>query len=177
MAGRISKQPINLPEGVEVIIGQNELTVKGPKGHLTTKAAKEAPVTVSENVIYVSEAETTQYARSIAGTIRALLANMVKGVSAGFEKRLTLIGVGYRAQMQGTALNLTVGFSHPVLFEPPQGITIEAPTLTEVIVKGISKHLVGQVAAKIREVRPPEPYKGKGIRYSDENVEIKETKK
>jgi large subunit ribosomal protein L6 len=177
MAGRVSKQPINIPNGVEIIIGEKDLTVKGPKGQLTTKAAKEAPVTISEQVAYVAEADNSQYGRSIAGTIRALLANMVKGVSAGFERRLTLIGVGYRAQMQGTALNLTVGFSHPVLIEPPVGITFETPSLTEILVKGISKHLVGQIAAKIREIRPPEPYKGKGIRYSDETVEIKETKK
>lgn len=181
---RIANQPIALPKGVEVTISDMLITVKGAKGQLEQQLDKHVSVEQVESELRVSKRENLRFRkdeagriRAIAGTTRALVNNMVHGVSVGFEKKLLLIGVGYRAQVQGRVLNLTLGFSHPVNFAIPEGITIETPEPTTIIVKGISKHLVGQVSADIRAYRPPEPYKGKGIRYADENVKRKETKK
>jgi large subunit ribosomal protein L6 len=175
---RIAKYPVVLPKGVEVSLGAGEISVKGPLGTLSQPLAA-ALVTVERNgdQLQVTAANDSQQARAMSGTVRALLANMVTGVSKGFERKLTLVGVGYRAQAAGDALNLTVGFSHPVSHKMPRGVKVETPTQTEIIVKGIDKQQVGQVAAEIRAYRKPEPYKGKGIRYADEHVVIKETKK
>jgi large subunit ribosomal protein L6 len=175
---RIAKYPVVLPKGVEVSLGAGEISVKGPLGTLSQPLAV-ALVTVERNgdQLQVTAANDSQQARAMSGTVRALLANMVTGVSKGFERKLTLVGVGYRAQAAGDALNLTVGFSHPVSHKMPKGVKVETPTQTEIIVKGIDKQQVGQVAAEIRAYRKPEPYKGKGIRYADEHVVIKETKK
>lgn len=172
---RIANAPIELPKGVESRFDGSRISVKGPKGELV--------LDLHESVEFEQEGETLRFkpksdqARAMAGTMRALTNNMVKGVSEGFEKRLTLIGVGYRAQAQGRKLNLTLGYSHPVEFEAPEGITLETPSQTEVVVKGADKQRVGQVAAQIRAFRAPEPYKGKGVRYADERISLKEAKK
>lgn len=175
---RIAKYPVVLPNGVEVNVAAGEISVKGPLGTLSHPLSG-ALVTVERDGdrLQVKAADDTQQARAMSGTMRALLANMVTGVSKGFERKLTLVGVGYRAQAAGDALNLTVGYSHPVSHRMPKGIKVETPTQTEIIVKGIDKQQVGQVAAEIRAYRKPEPYKGKGIRYADEHVVLKETKK
>ena len=171
---RVAKKPVVLPKGVECAVNAEGLTVKGPKG--TLKIARAAGVDVKlqgqELTLDVSGGDFT-----MAGTTRALIQNMVKGVSEGYQKKLELVGVGYRAAMQGKDLNLTLGFSHPVLFKAPAGITLETPSQTEVLVKGADKQLVGEAAAKIRAFRPPEPYKGKGVRYAGEKIELKEGKK
>ncbi len=171
---RVAKKPVVLPKGVECAVNAEGLTVKGPKG--TLKIARAAGVDVKvqgqELTLDVSGGDFT-----MAGTTRALIQNMVKGVSEGYQKKLELVGVGYRAAMQGKDLNLTLGFSHPVLFKAPAGITLETPSQTEVLVKGADKQLVGEAAAKIRAFRPPEPYKGKGVRYSGEKISLKEAKK
>ncbi len=171
---RVAKKPVVLPKGVECAVNAEGLTVKGPKG--TLKIARAAGVDVKlqgqELTLDVSGGDFT-----MAGTTRALIQNMVKGVSEGYQKKLELVGVGYRAAMQGKNLNLTLGFSHPVLFKAPAGITLETPSQTEVLVKGADKQLVGEAAAKIRAFRPPEPYKGKGVRYSGEKISLKEAKK
>lgn len=173
---RVAKNPITLPKGVEVTLG-TDISVKGPLG--TIKQSKSTDVTVALNdgvLTFVPVGDGIQ-ANAMAGTMRALVNNMVQGVSKGFEKRLTLVGVGYRAQAQGDSLNLTLGFSHPVVHKMPAGIKVETPSQTEIVIKGIDRQAVGQVAADVRAYRPPEPYKGKGVRYSDEVVVKKETKK
>jgi large subunit ribosomal protein L6 len=172
---RVAKKPVPLPKGVEVSVKDSAIQVKGPKGTLSLVQPQGVSLKVEGGsaVIEVSSDDR----RAIAGTLRALLANTVTGVSNGYERKLELVGVGYRASMQGKDLNLALGFSHPVVFKVPEGITIETPSQTEVLIKGSDKQRVGQVAAKIRAVRPPEPYKGKGVRYSGEKITIKEAKK
>lgn len=172
---RVAKKPISLPKGVELTVGANDISVKGPKGTLTVHHLPGVSVVVDNGVATISMDEGTD--DKFGGTARALLANMVTGVSTGYERKLELVGVGYRVAMQGKSLNLSLGFSHPVLFEAPEGITLETPTQTEVLIKGTDKQVVGQVAAKIRSFRPPEPYKGKGVRYAGEKITLKEAKK
>ena len=172
---RVAKKPISLPKGVELTVGANEISVKGPKGTLTVHHLPGVSVVVDNGVATISMDEGTD--DKFGGTARALLANMVTGVSTGYERKLELVGVGYRVAMQGKSLNLSLGFSHPVLFDAPEGITLETPTQTEVLIKGTDKQVVGQVAAKIRGFRPPEPYKGKGVRYAGEKITLKEAKK
>ena len=172
---RVAKQPINLPKGVEFKNQDNNLSVKGPKGTLSLAKPSGVEIKLEDGVLNLSPATPADDA--ITGTIRAILANMVKGVSEGFERKLDLVGVGYRAAMQGNDLSLSLGFSHPVLFKTPEGITITTPTQTEILVQGSDKQRVGEVAAKIRGYRPPEPYKGKGVKYSDEVIIRKEAKK
>jgi len=174
---RIGKAPIVLPEKVEVAITPEQISVKGPLGSLTQKLSPEVAVEKVENRIQFKAAGNSRQANAMAGTRRALVANMVTGVTKGFEKRLTLVGVGYRAQAQGEKLNLTLGFSHPVSHSMPKGVKVETPTQTEVVLKGMDRQQVGQVAAEVRAYRSPEPYKGKGVRYANEQVVIKETKK
>ncbi|WP_324780271.1 50S ribosomal protein L6 [Thiobacillus sedimenti] len=173
---RVAKNPITLPKGVEVTVGST-IAVKGPLGSLSRAAAADVNVALNDGVLTFAPADGSTQANAMAGTMRALVNNMVQGVSKGFEKKLTLIGVGYRAQAQGDALNLTLGFSHPVVHKMPAGIKVETPSQTEIVIKGIDRQMVGQVAADVRAYRPPEPYKGKGVRYSDEVVIKKETKK
>ena len=174
---RIGRQPVPVPSGVEVTVGAAELSVKGPLGTLRQPLSRNVAVKrEGANVLLEAVGESIQ-ADAMSGTLRALLANMVRGVTKGFERKLMLVGVGYRAQAQGDKLNLTLGFSHPVVHHMPKGVKVETPTQTEILVKGIDKQQVGQVAAEIRRYRPPEPYKGKGVRYADEVVVIKETKK
>jgi large subunit ribosomal protein L6 len=173
---RIGKKPIEIPAGVTVTINGSDVTVKGPKGELSRSFNSDLTITLEENVLTVTRPSDEKNHRALHGTTRAILANMVEGVSKGFEKSLELIGVGYRAQKQGSKLILNVGYSHPVEFEPEQGIEVEVPSNTKIIVKGINKEHVGALAADIRDVRPPEPYKGKGIRYVGEYVRRKEGK-
>ena len=173
---RVGKKVIELPEGVTITNNNNEVTVKGPKGELTRQFNKDLTIEIDgSNVTVVRPSESKEH-RTIHGTTRALLANMVEGVSKGFERNLELVGVGYRAQKQGTKLVLSVGYSHPVEFEAENGIDIEVPANTKISIKGIDKERVGAIAANIRQVRPPEPYKGKGIRYEGEQVRRKEGK-
>jgi large subunit ribosomal protein L6 len=174
---RIAKYPVELHKGVEAKVAADAITVKGPLGTLSQALTGEVIVNENEGKLSFVVANDSKQAKAMSGTLRALVANMVKGVSAGFERRLNLVGVGYRAQVQGTQIKLQLGFSHDVLHDLPAGIKAECPTQTEVIIKGIDKQIVGQVAAEIRAYRPPEPYKGKGVRYADERVVIKETKK
>jgi len=174
---RIGKAPIVLPEKVEVAITPEQISVKGPLGVLTQKLVSDVTVEKVENRIQFKAAGNSRQANAMSGTLRALVANMVTGVTKGFEKRLTLVGVGYRAQAQGDKLNLTLGFSHPVTHPMPKGVKVETPTQTEIVLKGMDWQQVGQVAAEVRAYRSPEPYKGKGVRYANEQVEIKETKK
>jgi large subunit ribosomal protein L6 len=162
---------------VEFSLSGNVVTMKGSNGTLTMELNPEVELTQEDNALMVKPRSGSRFSTAIAGTMRALLANMAQGVSAGFERKLELVGVGYRAQAQGNKLNLTLGFSHPVVHDVPEGVTVETPSQTEIIVKGADKQKVGQVAAEIRGYRPPEPYKGKGVRYSDERVVIKEAKK
>jgi large subunit ribosomal protein L6 len=174
---RVGKMPIALPQGVDVAVSANEISVKGAQG--TLKRAAHPLVNVKNEggkVSFVAANESSE-ADAMSGTMRALVANMVNGVSKGFEKKLSLVGVGFRAQAQGTKLNLQVGFSHPVVMDMPAGVKVECPTQTEINIKGADRQVVGQIAAEVRAVRPPEPYKGKGIRYVGERVVIKETKK
>lgn len=173
---RVGKNPIQLPKGIEISLGEM-ITVKGPLGSLTQKAPANVKVKVNDGVITLEPADESIQANAMSGTLRALLNNMVVGVSKGFEKKLNLVGVGYRAQAQGDSLNLSLGFSHPVVHKMPAGIKAETPTQTEIVIKGIDRQKVGQVAADVRAYRPPEPYKGKGVRYADEVVVLKETKK
>ncbi|MBS3743882.1 MAG: 50S ribosomal protein L6 [Wenzhouxiangellaceae bacterium] len=172
---RIASYPIELPKGVEFSRQDQEIHVKGPKGELSMNLHPTVEMTDEEGVLSFTAAPGGNPA--MAGTMRALINNMVVGVTDGFEKRLSLIGVGYRAQVQGSKLNLQLGFSHPVDFEVPEGVTVETPSQTEVIIRGADKQEVGQVAAEIRGHRPPEPYKGKGVRYANERVVMKEAKK
>ncbi|MBN4079434.1 50S ribosomal protein L6 [Beggiatoa alba] len=174
---RVANNPISIPAGVEVALSGQSVTVKSAKGELSFNAHAAVEISQQDSVLRFAPRDSAGSSNALAGTTRALVNNMVKGVSEGFEKRLTLVGVGYRAQAQGKALNLSLGFSHPVVFDVPAGITVETPSQTEVIIKGIDKQKVGQVAADIRSYRPPEPYKGKGIRYSDEHVIRKQAKK
>lgn len=174
---RIAKNPVEIPGGTEVNISGGLITAKGPNGELSLNKHDLVSVEMDDGKLKVSANDDSKTARSMSGTTRSLLANIVTGVSKGFEKKLTIIGVGYRAQVQGKKLNLTLGFSHPVEYPIPEGITIEAPSQTELVVKGADKQKVGQVAAEIRAFRPPEPYKGKGVRYADEYVIRKQAKK
>jgi len=174
---RVGKIPVSIPKGVEITLQDQHLTVKGGQGSLQHTIHPEVELKIENNEISFVPRQTTQLSDALSGTTRALVNNMVKGVTEGFAKKLLLVGVGYRAQVQGSSLSLTLGFSHPVNFPIPEGIKIECPTQTEIVVKGIDRQKVGQVAANIREFRPPEPYKGKGVKYSDEVIEIKETKK
>ena len=172
---RVAKKPIALPKGVEFKNENGQINVKGGKGTLSIAQPEGIELKVENNEILLNAATPDRVA--MAGTLRAILANMVKGVSEGFERKLELVGVGYRAAMQGKDLNLNLGFSHPVVFNTPEGITISTPSQTEIVVAGADKQLVGEVAAKIRGYRPPEPYKGKGVKYSDETIIRKEAKK
>ena len=172
---RIGNNPIPLPAKVEVTLAAGSITVKGPLGALTRAYGDSVSIEKSGDTLVFKAAN--EAAGPMHGTLRALVANMVKGVTAGFEKKLTLVGVGFRAQAAGDKINLSLGFSHPVVHQMPKGVKVETPVQTEILVKGIDKQQVGQVAAEIRAYRPPEPYKGKGVRYHDERVVIKETKK
>lgn len=174
---RIGKNPIVLPKGVEVALGATEITVKGPLGTLKAAVHPAVKVAVEGESVVCSKVDGAANGAAMWGTMRANLNNMITGVSKGFEKKLQLVGVGYRAQAQGDTLNLSLGFSHPVAHKMPAGVKVETPTQTEILIKGADKQLVGQVAAEIRAYRSPEPYKGKGVRYADEVVVLKETKK
>jgi len=174
---RVAKNPVIIPAGVEVKMVSEGISVKGPKGALVTAITKEVDVKVENGAIHFSAKNESKFSRAMSGTLRALLNNVVNGVGNGFEKKLTLVGVGYRAQAQGDLLNLSLGFSHPLAHKMPAGVTVETPTPTEIVIKGADKQQVGQVSAEIRAYRPPEPYKGKGVRYTNEVVILKETKK
>ena len=174
---RVAKEPIELPKGVEFKQDGNVVTLKGGKGELSLELNSEVELKQEDNVIRLAPRSGSRFATAIAGTMRSILFNMAKGVTEGFERKLELVGVGYRAQAQGKKLNLTLGFSHPVEYDVPDGVTIETPSQTEIIVRGADKQKVGQAAADIRGFRPPEPYKGKGVRYADERVQLKEAKK
>jgi large subunit ribosomal protein L6 len=169
--------PIAVPQGVDVSVDADKVTVKGANGTLERKLSPLVAVRREGAVLHVAPADTTPEADAMSGTTRALLANMVGGVGKGFEKKLTLVGVGFRAQAQGAKLNLQIGFSHPVVKEMPAGVKVACPTQTEIVITGADRQAVGQVAAEVRAIRPPEPYKGKGIRYANERVALKETKK
>jgi len=174
---RVGKMPVSVPNGVDVALKQDQINVKGALGALAL--AQNALVTITQDADKLSfaPANDSRQANAMSGTMRQLVNNMVVGVTKGFEKKLSLVGVGYKAAAQGTKLNLTVGYSHPVDFVMPAGITVATPTPTEIVIKGSDRQRVGQIAAEVRAVRPPEPYKGKGIRYADEKITIKETKK
>ena len=174
---RVAKNPINVPAGIEVNLDAQAISIKGPMGTLSRPMTNLVSVTLDNGVLRVAATNETREARAMSGTTRALLANMVQGVTKGFEKKLNLVGVGYRAQAQGNKLNLSLGFSHPVEHVMPDGVKVETPTQTEILIKGVDKQKVGQVAADVRAYRSPEPYKGEGVRYADEVVVIKETKK
>jgi large subunit ribosomal protein L6 len=174
---RVAKNPVEVPSSIDVSIRGGLVTAKGPNGELTLNKHELVSVDLEEGKLQVKANNDSKLARSMSGTTRALLSNILTGVSQGFEKKLTIIGVGYRAQVQGKNLNLTLGFSHPVVYPIPEGIAIEAPSQTELVIKGADKQKVGQVAAEIRAYRPPEPYKGKGVRYTDEYVVRKQAKK
>lgn len=174
---RIAKYPVTLPKGVEATLAAETLSIKGPLGTLTQQLRGDVKIEKDGDSLVFKALNDSDDANAMSGTLRALAANMVVGVTKGFEKRLTLVGVGYRAQAQGDKLNLTLGFSHPVAHPMPKGIKVETPSQTEILIKGLDKQLVGQVAAEVRAYRSPEPYKGKGVRYADERVVLKETKK
>ena len=174
---RVAKQPVPLPKGVEATVSGTSVTIKGQKSTLTLVMHPHVNVVNDKGVLHVSVKEGHPEVDACAGTMRALLNNAVKGVTQGFQKKLELVGVGYRAQIQGKTLNLTLGFSHAVNYKVPDGVSIDTPSQTEVIIKGMDRQQVGQVAADIRGFRPPEPYKGKGVRYADERVVLKEAKK
>ena len=174
---RVAKNPIALPQGVQVALTAESITVSGPLGSLNLRANSAVKVEQDGDKLVCRAVEGVVNSGAMSGTIRSLVANMVTGVSKGFERKLNLVGVGYRAQAQGDVLNLTLGFSHPVAHKMPAGIKVETPTQTEILIKGVDKQLVGQVAAEVRAYRSPEPYKGKGVRYSDEVIVLKETKK
>lgn len=174
---RVAKNPVVIPAGVDVQIGAGLVTVKGPLGTLTQPVGATVEIVREGDTVVCKAREGVDNSRAMSGTIRSLVANMVEGVSKGFQKKLTLVGVGYRAQAQGDKLNLSLGFSHPVVHQMPKGVVVETPTQTEIVIKGVDKQQIGQVAAEVRAYRQPEPYKGKGVRYSDEVVALKETKK
>ena len=174
---RVGKMPVAVPKGVDVQVTADQITVKGTNGTLVRPVHALVQVLNEGGVLKVAPANDSSQANAMSGTMRALLANMVEGVGKGFEKKLALVGVGFRAQAQGPKLNLQVGFSHPVVKEMPEGVKVECPTQTEIVIKGADRQAVGQVAAEVRAIRPPEPYKGKGIRYVGERVVLKETKK
>lgn len=173
---RVGKSPIAL-QGAEVTLADGAITVKGPLGTITQAVNPLVNVANNDGTLNLSPVDDSREANALSGTMRAIIANAVHGVTKGFERKLTLVGVGYRAQAQGDKLNLSLGFSHPVVHQMPEGIKAETPTQTEIVIKGIDKQKVGQVAAEVRGYRPPEPYKGKGVRYADEVVILKETKK
>ena len=174
---RVAKNPITLPKGVETAIAGSAITVKGSKGSLNIDLHNDVEIQQDGNVLQVSAKNGSRQANALAGTFRALINNMVVGVSEGFQRKLQLQGVGYRAKAQGKTLNITVGYSHPIDYELPAGVTADTPSQTEIVLSSADKQLLGKVAADIRDFRPPEPYKGKGIRYADENVYRKEAKK
>ena len=174
---RVGKMPVTIPAGVDVSINNDQINVKGTGGTLSLSLNALVKINNNAGVLGFEPANESREANAMSGTLRQLVNNMVIGVTKGFEKKLTLIGVGYKAQAAGSKLNLTVGYSHPVNIEMPSGISVATPTPTEILIKGADRQRVGQIAAEIRSVRPPEPYKGKGIRYSDETITIKETKK
>ena len=173
---RVAKNPVDLPSSVEVKMSGRNIQVKGPKGELSLNLHPTVDMVHEDNQIRLA-ASTDDSAMAIAGTMRALVSNMVTGVSVGYEKKLTIVGVGYRAQAQGNSLNLSLGFSHPVVYQIAKGVSVETPSQTQIVVSGTDKQLVGQTAAEIRRFRPPEPYKGKGVRYADEQVRRKQAKK
>jgi large subunit ribosomal protein L6 len=174
---RVGKMPIALPQGVDVSVTADKISVKGSLGTLVRPVNELVTIKNESGTVKFAPANESAEADAMSGTMRALVANMVNGVSKGFEKKLTLVGVGFRAAAQGPKLNLQIGFSHPVVKDMPAGITVTCPTQTEIVIKGSDRQAVGQIAAEVRAIRPPEPYKGKGIRYADEKVTIKETKK
>ena len=174
---RVAKNPVSLPSGVALSRNGADVTIKGPKGELAHRVHELVDIEQDGNVLRIVATDDSTLANALSGTTRALVQNMGTGVTKGFERRLTIVGVGYRAAVQGHKLNLTLGFSHPVVYDIPAGITIETPSQTEIVIKGADKQRVGQVAAEVRGYRPPEPYKGKGVRYSDEVVVKKEAKK
>lgn len=174
---RVAKNPVTVPAGVEVNFGTDALTVKGKNGALSLPLTGAVKVELNNGQLTFAAADDSKHSVAMSGTVRALVANMVKGVSEGFEKKLQLIGVGYRAQAQGKTLNLSLGFSHPVVYEMPEGVSVATPSQTEIVLTGADKQAVGQAAAEIRGYRPPEPYKGKGVRYVGEQVVMKEAKK
>jgi len=174
---RIAKNPVEIPKGVEASIAADSITVKGPLGTLKQHLTGDVIINKEDDKLMFVVANDSRHAKAMSGTLRALVANMVNGVNKGFERKLTLIGVGYRAQVQGEQVKLQLGFSHDIMHNMPEGVSVVCPTQTEIILKGVNKQVVGQVAAEIRAYRPPEPYKGKGVRYADEKVIIKETKK
>ena len=174
---RVGKMPIVVPQGVDVTAGAETISVKGSLGTLVRPVSPLVSVKKEDGKVTFVAVDESQEADAMSGTMRALVANMVSGVTKGFEKKLNLVGVGFRAQAQGQKLNLQIGFSHPVAKDMPAGITVQTPTQTEILIKGADRQVVGQIAAEVRAIRPPEPYKGKGIRYADEKVALKETKK
>ncbi|MEO8467909.1 MAG: 50S ribosomal protein L6 [Gammaproteobacteria bacterium] len=174
---RVGKKPVELAKDLTAEVQGQSVTIKGKKGSLTLAVNSEIEVTLEGNLVKVAPRSGSNFANAMAGTTRAHIANMVTGMSTGFQKKLELVGVGYRAAVQGQKLNLTLGFSHPVEYPIPKGITIETPSQTEIIIKGVDRQQVGQVAADIRDYRPPEPYKGKGVRYNNEQIVLKEAKK
>ncbi|WP_424192812.1 50S ribosomal protein L6 [Ampullimonas aquatilis] len=174
---RVAKNPVVLPKGAEVSLSSDTISVKGPLGQIARTQNALVTIALEDGKLTFTPAQESRQANAMSGTMRALVANMVQGVTKGFERKLNLIGVGYRAQAQGEKLNLSLGFSHPVVHSMPTGVKVETPSQTEILIKGIDKQQVGQVAAEVRAYRSPEPYKGKGVRYSDEVVILKETKK
>jgi large subunit ribosomal protein L6 len=174
---RIAKYPVDIPAKVEITLSGSKVDVKGPLGSLTRDFGSAVKIEKKDNQILCSAANGDQFSKAMSGTTRAIVSNMVKGVSEGFSKKLMLVGVGYRAAAAGDTLNLSLGFSHPVSHKMPSGVKVATPTQTEIIISGSDRQQVGQVAAEVRAYRPPEPYKGKGVRYSDEKVTLKETKK
>lgn len=174
---RIAKKPIEVPNGVEFSINGREISAKGPKGYLAFTLHDAVNLTQEGNVLTLSPKDTLQSSVAVSGTMRSLINNIVEGVANGFEKKLQLVGVGYRAQVRGKQLNLSLGLSHPIIYQVPEGIEVETPVPTEIIVRGCDKQKVGQVCAEIRAYRPPEPYKGKGVKYADEQIVRKDAKK
>jgi len=174
---RVSKNPILIPKDVSVDIGDAVVKIKGPKGELEQSYGKQLSIFIEDNKIKINTNIQSKHTYALSGTIRSLLANMVQGVSSGFEKKLLLVGVGYKAQVTNNQMTLNLGYSHPINYAIPKDISIEAPTQTEIVIRGIDKQKVGQIASEIRSFRRPEPYKGKGVRYSDENIKLKEAKK
>lgn len=174
---RIAKNPVAIPAGVEITLTTSELKAKGSKGEMAMSLHPLVEVNQEEGQITFKAANDSALSRAMSGTTRALVNNLVTGVSAGFERKLSIVGVGYRAKAQGNTVDLALGFSHPVAYTAPEGVTIETPSQTEIVIKGADKQKVGQVAAEIRRIRPPEPYKGKGVRYADEHISLKQAKK